>query len=113
MKNYVQYGDTLRIPAPFDVISGDGVLAGSIFGVATQNALTGGELPLQTRGVFELVKAASQAWTIGARIYWDDATRSCTTTATGNKLIGVATTAVGGSANETLGRVRLNGSFTQ
>lgn len=113
MRNYVQYGDTLRIPAPYDVTSGQGVLVGSIFGVATQDALTDGELPIQTRGVYELVKAASQAWTIGARIYWDDATRSCTTTATGNKLIGVATTAVGGGASETIGRVRLNGSFTQ
>ncbi|PQO22050.1 hypothetical protein C2I36_14990, partial [Rhodobacteraceae bacterium WD3A24] len=58
----------------------------------------------------DLPKVGSQAWTVGAKIYWDGS--ACTTDdATGsNPLIGVAAAAVGSGADETTGRVRLNGA---
>ena len=49
--------------------------------------------------------------TAGALVYWDDTNKRCTTVATLNLLIGVATIAVAGGAGNTIGRVRLNASF--
>lgn len=111
MKNFVAVGNILTLPAPSALASGDGILVGAIFGVAQVSVANGEGVPLLVTGVFELPKAASQAWTVGARVYWDNTARVTTTTATGNTLIGVAVKAVGGTAGETTGTVRLNGSF--
>jgi hypothetical protein len=43
--------------------------------------------------------------------YWDNTNKRATKIATDNTLIGVALFAVGSGADETTGRVRLNGSF--
>lgn len=113
MKNFIQDGDTLTVTAPYALAaSGLGCLVGSIFGVACSDALISAEVEIKTMGVFDLVKVGSQAWTVGARIYWDDTAKACTTTASTNKLIGVAVAAVGSGAGETTGRVRLTGAFT-
>lgn len=112
MKNFIQPGDTIDVTAPYDVASGAGALVGSLFGVAAKAALSGASVPLAVTGVFDLVKTGSQAWTVGARIYWDDTAKACTTTASTNKLIGVAVAAVGSGAGETVGRVRLSAAFT-
>lgn len=112
MKNFIQDGDTLTVTAPYAVLSGAGCLVGSLFGIAVSDALISTEVEIKTSGVFDLPKAASQAWTVGARVYWDDTAKNCTTTASTNKLIGVAAAAVGGGAGETIGRVRLTGAFT-
>ena len=55
--------------------------------------------------------AGSQAWTVGAKVYWDDTNKRCTTVATDNTLIGVAVEAVASGASDTIGRVRLNAAF--
>lgn len=109
MKNYVNSGDTITVAAPYAVTSGGGALVGTLFGVALTTAASAATVELQTRGVFDLAKAASQAWTVGAAIYWDDTNKVCTTTSSGNTLIGKAVLAVGSGAGETIGRVRLNG----
>lgn len=111
MKNYVQDGDKITVAAPAAKSSGDGVLVGSMFGVAQSDAANGADVVLQTTGVVTLTKVGSQAWTVGAAIYWDDTNSRCTTAATGNTKIGVATAAVGSTAAETTGTVRLNGAF--
>ena len=111
MKTYVQPGNTITLTAPYDVTSGDGLLVGAIFGIASGDALTGSEVEVVTTGVFDVTKAASQAWAVGDKVYWDNTNRVTTKTATTNTLIGVAVLAVGGTASETTGRVRLNGSF--
>lgn len=113
MKNFVQAGDTIVVPAPAAVASGAGVLVGNIFGVALFAADNGADVPIKTRGVFELPKAGSQAWTVGARVYWDNGNNRCTNVATGNYPIGVATVAVGNGAGETTGTVRLDGIATE
>lgn len=112
MKNFVQPGVTLPVTAPYALTSGQGCLVGSLFGVASANALISTVVEIVTEGVFDLTKVGSQAWAVGARIYWDDTARACTTTASTNKLIGVAVAAVGSGAGETVGRVRLSGAFT-
>ena len=109
MKNYVQDGDQLTLAAPYDVASGAGALVGTIFGVAIATAASGAPVVLQTSGVIDLAKAPSQAWTVGAAIYWDDTNKRCTTASSGNTLVGKAVLAVGSGAGETVGRVWLNG----
>jgi predicted RecA/RadA family phage recombinase len=111
MKSYIQPGHAITLAAPYDVASGDGLLVGAIFGVATHDALSGAEIEAQLTGVVEIAKTASQAWTIGAKVYWDNTAKRATTVASGNTLIGVAVLAVGAGAEETVGGVRLNGSF--
>ena len=111
MKNYVQPGNTLTLIAPYAVTSGDGFLVGSIFGVAAGDATSGAKVEAALTGVFDLTKIGSQAWTAGAKVYWDDTNKRTTSVATSNTLIGVATEAVAGGAGDTIGRVRLNASF--
>ena len=107
--NYLQAGANLTVPAPSDKSSGDGVLVGVLFGVATGDAESGDDLVIATTGVWELPKTSAQAWAVGAAIYWDDDGDGATTaTADGNVLIGVAAAA---AANPSAtGQVRLNGA---
>ncbi|MEC7258400.1 MAG: DUF2190 family protein [Pseudomonadota bacterium] len=111
MKNYVQPGNTVTLTAPYAVTSGDGLLVGSIFGVASRDAALNDPVETALTGVFDLTKVGSQAWTVGAKVYWDDTNKRTTSVATSNTLIGVATEAVAGGADDTIGRVRLNASF--
>lgn len=111
MKNYVQPGNTITLAAPYAVASGDGLLVGSIFGVASGAAALGEPVEAALVGVFDLTKVGSQAWTAGAKVYWDNTNKRCTTAATDNTLIGVATEAVASGAGDNIGRVRLNASF--
>lgn len=110
MKNYVQNGDNLTLPAPADTVSGAGVLVGSIFGVAAIAALSGSNIDLVTRGVFTLPKVSALAVAIGDKVYWDNTAKLVNKTASGNTLIGVAVTAAANPSGTV--DVRLNGSFT-
>ena len=67
MKNYIQPGHAIALAAPYDVASGDGLLVGAIFGVATHDALSGAEIEAQLVGVVEITKVGSQAWAAGAK----------------------------------------------
>lgn len=112
MKNYIAEGDVVNVTAPDDTDhvggnSGDGVLVGSLFGVAVNDFEAGGDVSIKTKGVFELTKAASQAWTVGQKIYWDDTNLECTSTSSGNTLIGVAYEAAESGAALVLGKVKL------
>lgn len=105
--NYIQDGDNLTVPAPANVSSGDGVKVGVLFGVASTDALSGEDVVIATKGVYELPKTSAQAWTVGAAIYWTGSAATTATTA-GNVLIGVAA-AVAANPSAT-GLVRLNGA---
>lgn len=107
MKNFIQCGKTLTLAAPYDRLSGQAALVGFLFGVACTDVLSGAEAEFQTEGVFDLVKVGSQAWTVGAKIYWDDTNKYLTTTASGNTLVGACVLAVGSGAGETTGRIRI------
>ncbi len=111
MKNYIQPGHTLTLAAPYDAASGQGLLVGAIFGIATHDAGEGAEIKAQLTGVVEIAKAASQAWSVGDKVYWDNTNRRATTVATDNTAVGVAVLPVGAGAEETLGRVRLSAAF--
>lgn len=109
MKNYVQAGDNLTLAAPYDVVSGDGALVGSIFGVAAEDALSGADVDLVTRGVFTLPKTSALAIGVGDRVYWDDTGKVVNKTSSGNTLVGVAVTAAANPSGTVA--VRLNGAF--
>jgi predicted RecA/RadA family phage recombinase len=111
MKNFIQPGQTVTLPAPYDVISGACLKLGAIVGVAAHDAAAGAEVETMLTGVHDLAKAPSQAWAVGAKIYWDDTNKVTTTTATSNTMIGVALLPVAGGASDTIGRIRLNGAF--
>jgi predicted RecA/RadA family phage recombinase len=112
MRNFVQPGSIVGITAPANVVSGQLVRVGLLAGVAVSDALSGQPVEIATEGVFDVTKAGSQAWTVGAAIYGTGTTTLVATTATtsGNILLGVAVAAVGSGAGETVGRIRLNGA---
>lgn len=106
MRNYIQPGKTITVPAPADVKSGELVVVGSLFGVAEFSAAEGDPVEIATEGVFELPKEEAQAWTVGAKVYYVAADKVLTTTATGNTFIGHATEAVANPSG--YGAVRLS-----
>jgi len=87
MKNYVQDGNTVTVPAPANVVSGQGVRVGDIFGVAMHDASSGALLELRVTGIVRLRKATGtiNPW---VRVFWDNTAQRVTTTATGNLCIG-------------------------
>lgn len=107
MKNQIHSDEIVTLAAPYAVNSGAGALVGALFVVAGTTLANGETGAFVTRGVFDLTKVGSQAWTVGAKVYWDNTNKYCTTTSSGNTLIGVALVAVGSGAGETTGRVRL------
>jgi predicted RecA/RadA family phage recombinase len=118
--NFVQPGKVITVPAPANVVSGEGVLVGNIFGVASHDALQGAQLELETEGVWALDKVAAETWSFGQAIYWNAGAKKATEEAGDNRLIGVALYTHSGEAGGTLavagqgataGTVRLNGVF--
>lgn len=115
MKNFIQQSDKIVAIAPYAVAAGAGCLVGSMFGVAESAIASGAKGVLVLAGVVSLAKATGAAWAEGARIYWDDTAKNCTTTAATNKLIGVATllpTGLMPVSGDTTGYVMLTQAFT-
>lgn len=106
MKNWIQPGDIVTVVAPAAVNSGDGLMVGTLFGVAISTAASGDSLEMVTEGVVDLPKAAV-AITQGAKVYWDNAAKNVTTTVGTNTLVGCALVAV--AVGDATTRVRLNG----
>jgi predicted RecA/RadA family phage recombinase len=108
MRNFIQPGDSLAVTVPYagGVTSGQGVLVGALFGVAAVDGAQNAVIEAQTQGVFDITKEPALAITAGARVFWDNANRRITTTATGNFQVGIATLAA--LAADTTVRVWLN-----
>lgn len=106
MDNYIQPGNILTFTASATVNPGQGVLMGTLFGVAVGEALTGQAFEAAVVGVYDLPKVTG-AITAGQRVYWDTTARAVTITASTNKLIGAAILAAQSGA--AIVRVRLDG----
>lgn len=107
MRNYIQPGDIITVPAPYALASSAGCLVGSLFGISSGIAAQGDPAEIKTTGVFRLNADAPAAAALGAKAYWDDAAKQVTATAGGNKLIGVFTFEK--MAGTAFAEVRLNG----
>jgi predicted RecA/RadA family phage recombinase len=107
MRNFVQTGDVLTIPAPAAVSSGAVIIAGALKGVAAGDAASGAQVDVSTRGVFDIPKVAADVFAVGDTVYFDEATNLATVTATGNAEIGFAVAAAGDGAASV--RVKFNG----
>lgn len=108
MKNTVQRGDVLTLPAPYAVASGAGMLVGALFAVATAAAAQGVDVEAVTTGVYDLAALSTDTGSYGTKVYWDDTNKRCTVTSTSNTLIGAL---VGPkTAGQATMRVRLNGT---
>lgn len=109
MKNWVQSGKTVDWVADVTVASGDFILRGSLFGVATIGGVSGDTIPLRTGGIISYAKLSTEAWTFGAVVYWDSTNSRFTTVSTSNTKAGVAAAATQNPS--ATGLVRLNMSF--
>lgn len=109
--NQVADGHIIDVTAAANTNSGQFLLVGSMYGVAQNKALTGETVSLRIGGVWTLPKtnAASNAFTVGAKVYWDNTNAKVTPSATSNTMIGVAVLAAANT--DATARVRINGSF--
>lgn len=106
-KNFIQPGDTISIPAPTAVQSGQPVIAGDIRGIAQGDATSGSQVDVATSGVWTLPKVAADAFTLGAPVYWNSTSKLATATASGNTKLGVAVEAAAASTGTV--KLRLSG----
>lgn len=111
MKTYIQNGHVITVPAPAGgIVSGDGLIVGSIFGIAAYSAAEGDPLELATTGVYKLPKTTAAVLAIGARVAWDNTAKQVNTLGAGRFPIGVATEAAGNGVASVA--VRLDGVAT-
>lgn len=90
MKNYISEAENLQLTAPYTTASGAGALVGGIFGVAVTTVSNGAAGVFATEGEFSLAKDTS-VFAVGDPVYWDNTNKVVTSTAAGNRRIGVAT----------------------
>lgn len=110
MQNFIQPGEVQTFTAPTGgVVSGGVYQIGQVVVVAAADVAQTLPFEGKIRGVFEVTKVGSQAWTEGALVYFEDGARAFTTVAGGNHLAGWAVEAVGSGATLTTGKVYLDG----
>lgn len=72
MKNYLQPGNQITVPAPATVTSGSGtVLGGALFGVATHDAASAANCTFLLEGVVSLPKLTAAVCAVGDSLHWD------------------------------------------
>ena len=110
MKNYVQLGDNITLPAPYAIASGAPALVGAVVGIASTDAAQGEDVAFVRVGVFNPVpKVAGAAWVAGTtKIYFDANAKAFTATA-GGVLCGVA--AASAASGDSTGSVLLTGQI--
>ena len=91
MQNYIAPGKSITVTAPTGgVMSGDGVLIGTLFGIAQYDAAEGAEVEILTEGVVEIGKTSALAIAVGDRLFWDGTNKVVNKTATAQICVGVA-----------------------
>ncbi|MEO1678010.1 MAG: DUF2190 family protein [Pseudomonadota bacterium] len=95
MKNFVQPGQNIDVTAPAAVQSGEPILVGDLFGIATADAESGATLVIATTGVYTLPKTATDVIAQGAAVYFDATAGEITVDSTGNPIVGHAVTGAG------------------
>lgn len=91
MNNQITNGKSIEVTTPSGgYTSGQPVKVGSLVGISANTYVQGQKAVLRLVGVVLVPKTASQAWTAGAMLYWDDTAKSFTTTTTSNTFGGYA-----------------------
>lgn len=99
MKNYIQPGNTITVPAPAGgVVSGAPVVIGSLRGFAAATALATVDVAISRVGVFECVKEAGAAWAVGDKLYLKADGSGFNKTSLANTLFGFAAAAAESAA---------------
>lgn len=110
MKNYVQAGFVLTIPAPAKVTGGEVVVVGEIVGIAAGDAANGAPCDVAVVGVFDVAKVGADVLAVGDPVYVTAAGLATADAQDGssadNVRLGVAVEAAGNGAASA--RVRLN-----
>ena len=111
MKTFIQNGNIMSVIAPAGGVTvSQGLLVGSLFGIATKDAPAGASVEIATTGVFDLNKDAATVMGQGDRVAWDDTAREIALPGVGLYPVGIATMAAGDGA--TTVTVRLDGIAT-
>src|SRR5512147_1836507 len=93
-KTYIQPGHTLTVAAPTGgVLSGAGVLIGTLFGIAQSDAPEAADVEILTKGVVEIGKTSALQIDVGDRLFWDATNKVVNKTATAQQQVGVAVAA--------------------
>lgn len=110
MKNWISEGRSLDLTAPAGgVVSGKPVKIGAYIVVPSTTAAEGEKFAGAVEGIFEVdaaTHASTQAWAECQILYWDDANKRFTVTATDNTKCAVA--AVAKASAIATGQVRLH-----
>jgi predicted RecA/RadA family phage recombinase len=109
MRNYIQPGDVVDLPAPTGgAVSGVAYLIGALLCIAMKDGAQTVVTPFLTRGVVDLPKAASVTPAVGAKAFWNSSAKTVTgTSAAGLYEIGTFTEAP--ASGDATVNVRLNG----
>ena len=93
MKNYLQKGEAIYVPAPSPgIVSGQCAMVGAgIFGVFAEDAATGVTVALWVKGIYSLPKVSAQAWALGDALFWDPVAARVTNAPGSLQRIGFAT----------------------
>lgn len=105
MKNFVQPGNQIEVSAPVDVLSGVGVQIGSLFGIASIDALTGVKVNLGVEGVYEVAKLLADVDAVGDKLNWDNTAKHLKKAA--GDLASVATVVEAADATKAVVKVKL------
>ncbi len=69
MKNFVQPGKQITIPAPEAITSGQVVTLGGLVGIAAGSAAVGETVDVVLEGVFSVPKVSANVFSVGATVY--------------------------------------------
>ncbi len=112
MKNFIQPGEAVEVTFAADVVSGDMVLIGSLFGIVDHDVDVSVDAQgiMNTEGIFDLTRDAADVFTQGLLVYFNEGAGEITIdpAAGANKLVGVSMEALGAAAGNV--KVRLNGT---
>jgi predicted RecA/RadA family phage recombinase len=91
MKTQINKGKSIEITTPAGgYASGQVVKVGALVGISSNTYAQGDTAVIWLLGTHFVAKTATQAWTAGAILYWDDTAKSFTTTSASNTQAGYA-----------------------
>jgi predicted RecA/RadA family phage recombinase len=106
MKTYIAPGKSITVTAPAGgVLSGQGVLIGTLFGIAQVDAVAGADVEILTEGVVEIGKTSALQIDVGDRVFWDATNKVVNKTAAAQVCVGVAVSAAANPSSTV--RIRL------